>query len=127
MLFAFLGIFQGSVIPVEQSLATRMHTPVTDVNATEQTTVTTLPVISMQTPSTKAASVVTNYKKPYALTRRSFTAPTILVKHGHKVQRLMVSSTTPTSMYNGQVLSASDAGEDAYIRYTTLAGHSAAN
>ena len=100
-----LGILQGNVIPVEQSLATRMHTPVSDVNANEQTSVSTVPVIPMQTPSTKAGSVVTNYKKPYALTRRSFNTPTILVKHGHKVQRVMVSSTTPNTMYNGQVLS----------------------
>ncbi|KAK7500767.1 hypothetical protein BaRGS_00008011, partial [Batillaria attramentaria] len=119
---------EGNVIPVEQSLATRMHTPVTDVNANEQTSVSTVPVIPMQTPSTKAGSVVTNYKKQYALTRRSFTTPTILVKHGHKVQRVMVSSTTPTNMYNGQILSPSDTGDgDGYIRYSTLPSHSATN
>lgn len=123
-----LGIFQGSVIPVEQSLATRMHTPVTDVNVNEQTSLSTVPVISMQTPSTKAGNVIANYKKPYALTRRTFSTPTILVKHGHKVQRVMVTSSTPTSMYNGQILSPSDTGDgDGYVRYTTLSSHSGTN
>lgn len=124
-----LDIFQGNVIPVEQSLATRMHTPVTDVNANEQTSVSTVPVISMQTPSTKAGTaVVANYKKPYTLTRRAFTAPTILVKHGHKVQRVMLSSSTPSTMYNGQILNPSDTGDgDGYIRYTTLQSHSTSN
>ncbi|XP_025095401.1 uncharacterized protein LOC112564654 isoform X3 [Pomacea canaliculata] len=121
--------FSGNVIPVEQSLATRMHTPVTDVNANEQTSVSTVPVISMQTPSTKAGTaVVANYKKPYTLTRRAFTAPTILVKHGHKVQRVMLSSSTPSTMYNGQILNPSDTGDgDGYIRYTTLQSHSTSN
>ncbi|XP_070211322.1 protein boule-like isoform X2 [Littorina saxatilis] len=118
---------EGSVIPVEQSLATRMHTPVSEVSANEQTSVTTVPVIPMQTPSTKAGNMVANYKKPYALTRRSFNTPTILVKHGHKVQRVMVSSTTPSTMYGGQVLNPSDTGDDGYIRYTSVQGHSATN
>ena len=123
----FWAFFQGSVIPVEQSLAARMHTPVSDVNSNEQTSVSTVPVIPMQTPTTKAGSIVTNYKKPYALSRRSYNTPTILVKHGHKVQRVMVSSTNPATMYNGQVLNPSETCEDGYVRYTSIPNHSTSN
>ena len=118
------GLFQGSVIPVDQSLATRMHTPVSDVNTSEQTAVSTVPVLSV-TPTSKAGNVVANYKKPYAMSRRSFNTPTILVKHGHKVQRVMVSSTTPSTMYNGQIINPGETGEEAYIRYAAIPGHSA--
>ncbi|XP_076466666.1 protein boule-like isoform X2 [Babylonia areolata] len=112
---------EGSVIPVEQSLAARIHTPVSDVNTNEQTAVSTVPVVPMQTPTTKAGNIVTNYKKPYAMsTRRSFNTPTILVKHGHKVQRVMVSSSTPPTLYNGQILNPSDSGDDSHVRYTTV-------
>jgi len=119
---------EGNVIPVEQSLANRIHSPVSDVNTSDQTTVATLPVIPVQA---SAKNAVTSYKKHYALTRRSFSSPTILVKHGHKVQRLMVSGTSPPTMYNGQILNPcnpSDTGDgsDTYIRYTHLPGHSAA-
>jgi len=119
---------EGNVIPVEQSLANRIHSPVSDVNTSDQTTLATLPVIPVQSAAQKA---VTSYKKHYALTRRSFSSPTILVKHGHKVQRLMVSGTSPPTMYNGQILNPcnpSDTGDgsDTYIRYTHLPGHSAA-
>ncbi|XP_059152938.1 protein boule-like isoform X2 [Physella acuta] len=119
--------YAGNVIPVEQTLANRIHSPVTEVNCTsDQTSVATVPVIPVQA---AAKNAVAGYKKHYALTRRSFSSPTILVKHGHKVQRLMVSGTSPPTMYNGQILNPcnpSDTGDgsDAYIRYTHLPGHS---
>ena len=115
------------MIPVEQSLANRIHSPVTEVNCTaDQTSVATVPVIPVQA---TAKNAVASYKKHYALTRRSFNSPTILVKHGHKVQRLMVSGTSPPTMYNGQILNPCNPtdtgdGSDAYIRYTHLPGHS---
>ncbi|GFO46272.1 hephaestin-like protein [Plakobranchus ocellatus] len=119
---------EGNVIPVEQSLANRIHSPVTaEVSCTaDQTSVATVPVIPVQA---AAKNAVASYKKHYALTRRSFNSPTILVKHGHKVQRLMVSGTSPPTMYNGQILNPcnpTDTGDgtDAYIRYTHLPGHS---
>lgn len=121
---------QGNVIPVEQTLANHIHSPVTEVSCTtDQTSVATVPVIPVQA---AAKNAVASYKKHYALTRRSFSSPTILVKHGHKVQRLMVSGTSPPTMYNGQILntcSPSDTGDgsDTYIRYTHLPGHSAAS
>lgn len=119
---------EGNVIPVEQSLANRIHSPVSEVNTSDQTTVATMPVIPVQA---SAKSAVASYKKHYALTGRTFNSPTILVKHGHKVQRLMVSGTSPPTMYNGQILNPcnpSDTGDgnDTYIRYTHLPGHSAA-
>ncbi|BFY99080.1 hypothetical protein BsWGS_02110 [Bradybaena similaris] len=119
---------EGNMIPVEQTLANRIHSPVTEVNcSSDQTSVATVPIIPVQA-ATKNA--VASYKKHYALTRRSFSSPTILVKHGHKVQRLMVSGTSPPTMYNGQILntcSPSDTGDgsDTYIRYTHLPGHPA--
>lgn len=118
---------EGNVIPVEQSLANRIHSPVSEINTSDQSSVATLPVIPVQAASKNA---VAGYKKHYALTRRSFTSPTILVKHGHKVQRLMVSGTSPPTMYNGQLLNPcnpSDTGDgsDTYIRYTHLPGHTA--
>ncbi|KAH9520088.1 hypothetical protein Btru_059912 [Bulinus truncatus] len=117
---------KGNVIPVEQTLANRIHSPVTEVNCTtDQTSVATVPVIPVQA---AAKNAVAGYKKHYALTRRSFSSPTILVKHGHKVQRLMVSGTSPPTMYNGQILNPCNPtdtgdGSDAYIRYTHLPGH----
>lgn len=114
------------MIPVEQSLANRIHSPVTEVNTSDQTTVATVPVIPVQASAKNAA--VASYKKHYALTRRSYTSPTILVKHGNKVQRLMYPSSPPT-MYNGQILNPcnpTDTPEsnDGFIRYTHLPGHS---
>jgi len=118
---------EGNVIPVEQSLANRIHSPVSDVNTSDQTTVATVPVIPLQASAKNAA--LPSYKKQYALTRRSFNSPTILVKHGHKVQRLMVSGTSPPTMYNGQILNPCNPtdtgdGNDTYIRYAHLPGHS---
>jgi len=118
---------EGNVIPVEQSLANRIHSPVSDVNTSDVNTVATVPVIPLQASAKNAA--VANYKKQYALTGRSFNSPTILVKHGHKVQRLMVSGTSPPTMYNGQILNPCNPtdtgdGNDTYIRYAHLPGHS---
>lgn len=119
---------EGNVIPVEQTLANRIHSPVSEVNTSDQTTMATVGCIPAQA---AAKNPVASYKKHYALTGRSFNSPTILVKHGHKVQRLMVSGTSPPTMYNGQILNPcnpSDTGDgsDTYIRYTHLPGYSAA-
>lgn len=117
---------EGNVIPVEQSLANRIQSPVSEVNTSDPATaVTTLPVLPAM-PSAKNAALT--YKKQYALTRRSFNSPTVLVKHGHKVQRLMVTNNSPPTMYNGQILNPCNPtdtgdGSDAYIRYTPLPGH----
>lgn len=119
------GTVEGSMIPVEQPLANRIHSPVTEVT-TDQTSVGTVPVIPVQSAATKNA--IASYKKHYALTGRSFNSPTILVKHGSKVQRLMVSNTSPPTMYNGQILNpcnpsdTGDGSDASYIRYTHLPG-----
>ncbi|XP_048242725.1 protein boule-like isoform X9 [Haliotis rufescens] len=91
------------VVPVQPPLANHMH--VTDANSlasSEQTPVTT--VLPMHTPASNTATTVANLKRNVAITRRSYSSPTILVKHGHKVQRVMLS---PGSVYGG----ASDTGE----------------
>lgn len=111
---------EGNVIPVEQSLASRIHSPVSEVNTSDQTTLPT--VIPVQASTKNAIS----YKKHY-ITRRSYNSPTILVKNGNKVQRLMVPGTSPPTVNYGQILPCNPTdtgdGNDTYIRYT-LPGHS---
>ncbi|XP_041365107.1 protein boule-like isoform X2 [Gigantopelta aegis] len=90
------GTVEGNVIPVEQSLANRMHVSDANSYSCEQP-----PVISINTPP-NTTSTVANLKKHVAITRRSYSSPTILVKHGHKVQRVMVANKSPTNVYGLQ-------------------------
>ena len=110
------------MIPVDQSMSSRIHTPATDINSHDPSLMPAMSVIPVAAQHTKAGSMLANYKKPYSLTRRSFNTPTILVKHGHKVQRVMVTSNTPTPMYNGQVINHSDVNDDGYMRYAQIQG-----
>ena len=78
-------------------MANRMHVSDANSYSCEQP-----PVISINTPSPNTTSTVANLKKHVAITRRSYSSPTILVKHGHKVQRVMVANKSPTNVYGLQ-------------------------
>jgi len=113
---------EGNVIPVEQISASRITSPVSEVNTSDQATLQT--VIPVQA-STKIHNI-NNIKKQYLSTGRPFISPcpSYLVNKGNKVLRL--SDPSPPRMYNGQIIptDTGDGNETQYIRYTTLPGHS---
>lgn len=125
-------LFQGSLVPVCPAEPPRTY--VSDV-PTEQpvitTTVSVFPstVCTASLPSKSVSTVpsVAPYTKKTVTTipRRTFSSPTILVKHGHKVQRVMmpakpVANAGAIPLYRPVEMGAGDATE-ACPQYSYLA------
>lgn len=102
-------LLQGSAVPLCQEQLAANHSFVTEVTQEQQTQITTMPmhpptsIMSMPgKASTLAASVApyTKCKSMAALPRRAAAAygsPTYLIKHGNKLQRLMIPGKPLTS------------------------------
>ncbi|VDI70874.1 RNA-binding protein 24-like [Mytilus galloprovincialis] len=122
---------EGSLVPVCPADLPRTYVSDVPVDQPVSTTVPVYPssVCSSTLPSKSTTTVpsVAPYTKKTVTTipRRTFSSPTILVKHGHKVQRVMmpakpVANTGAIPLYRPVEMGAGDAS-DACAQYSYLA------
>lgn len=126
-------LFQGSLVPVCPAEPPRTYVSDVQPPPIDQPCSTAMPVYpssvttSLTSKSTVSIPSVAPYTKKTVTTipRRTFSSPTILVKHGHKVQRVMmpakpVANTGAIPLYRPVEMGAGDSSE-ACAQYSYLA------